>query len=161
MAANKVRVASGFQFSNDYTGYAEAVVNGVVCHRLYNDTGAALVDRTPYYEVETGMDKDDLNGPRAIALVDDAKRHRLVVALQAVKAGEWGWFAFKGVVDQVVLPSAARTTGHAFKVLDGVVTSTGAVPDYDDEEFATNLEPSETGTACDMILWGREFLATT
>jgi len=160
MALEKIRIGSGPTGVPDYTGYAEAVIQGTVCVRLFNDTGAALVDRTPYYIDHTMLDTDT-NGPRAIALVDDAKRHKLVVALEAVPNQSWGWFAYRGLVDQVVLPSAARTTGHAFKVLDGVVTSTGAVPDYDDEEFATNLEATETSTACDMVLWGRDFLATT
>lgn len=161
MALAAAKIPGGPQMVQDYTGFAEVVGNGLVCHRLFNDTGSALVSRTPYYEVESGMGSADTNGPRAIALVDDAKRHRLVVALEAVADQSWGWFAFKGLVDQVIVASAARTTGHAFKVLDGVVTSTGAGPDYDDEEFAVNLEATETGAACDMILLGRDFLATT
>lgn len=161
MALPVSKLSSGFQAVPHQDGYAEAVVNGMVLHRLFNDTGAALVSRTPYYEVESGMSSSDTNGPRAIALVDDAKRHRLVVALESPADQTWSWFAYKGLVDQVIVPSAARTTAHAFKVLDGVVTSTGAVPDYDDEEFAINLEATETGAACDMILLGRDFLATT
>ena len=159
------RVGSGIAQVPDYPvagnlGFTKAIVNGTEYWRLFNDTGAALVDRTPYH-VDYTVANSDTNGPRVIVLIDDAVRHTLVVSMSAVANQEWGWFAFMGKVDKMVVASAARTTGHALKVLDGVVTTIGAAPAFLDTEFGVILEATETSAAIDVLLYGREYLSTT
>lgn len=151
----------GPQSVPDYTGYAEAEANGLVMHRLFNDTGSTIPSRTLCFETALGMSASDTNGPRAILLVDDALRHTEAVALEAVADQAWGWFAVKGLVDNVIVASEARTTGHAVKVHNGAVATMSANPAYSDSEFAVYLSATDTLTAVDLMLYGREALSTT
>jgi hypothetical protein len=162
MALEVVRTGSGFQQVPDYAGFQEAMRNGVKCWRLFNDTGSAIANRTPVYVSAIGMSASDTAGPRVVALGDDTLRHQLVVALEAVANQAWGWFAVQGLVDGMVRATSSVVTGHAFKVLDGAVASTGGIPAYADTEFAVYVGATNSAlVAADVLLFGREFLATT
>jgi hypothetical protein len=157
----------GYTMVRDYTGAAEAVIGEAVLWRCYNNTGLAIPTKTPLYAnwTNSGASAALVTVRKVIALLDSATRRYLVVALEAIAAGDWGWCIWRGPVSDMVVPSAAYTDGHAFKVHDGVITSMGAAPAASDNEFGvfvdTDADGATSRTALDVVLYGREALATT
>lgn len=151
-------------------GFAAIERNGDVYLRVYNATGASLAAGVQVY-LKWVYNADETKTWQIVALVDDALRHVIGVVDSlrassgsgttpsgAIADSDWGFIKVKGTI-KATTASITTVQGEHLKILDAAAAAAGAAP-YADTTYAGCLEAS-TATTHDIVLFGREFLATT
>ena len=124
-------------YGNDGRGYVLAYAS------------EALTAKTPYALIWGQY------GLQAEATADDTRSFIIGVPEDSFASGTKGCKIYvKGIVEDVITPSLSVTAGHAFGILNNVLTDVGAAYSGAATEWGVCATTSTTSTTQDIILTG-------